>query len=88
MALKRGSLFHLSPAFAPIHVSARHQGYEPTNVKAMNFPIGMRDTPAGKAMKVRTTGRSRPTNTTHCPQRWNRRSARSSSRCESSTYRP
>src|SRR5438067_6327907 len=64
-----------SPTCTPTHPRPRHQGKEPMNVYAMNFPIGMRATPAGKAMKVRTTGRSRAMSTVTSPRRSKKRSA-------------
>ena len=43
----------------------------------MNFPIGIRATPAGKAMNVRTTGSSRAMSTVMSPRRAKNRSAQS-----------
>ena len=54
----------------------------------MNFVMFIRATPAGKAMKVRMTGRSRAQKTTADPCFWKSRSARSSSWWEMSTYFP
>ena len=44
-----------------------HQGRQPRTVKTVNFQNGIRTTPAGKLMNVRTTGRRRPKNTAGSP---------------------
>ncbi len=69
----------------PTHASPRHHGSDPAKVYAMNFPIGIFATPAGKAMKVRTTGRSRAMNTVISPRRAKKWSAQS--RCSGETRR-
>ena len=63
------------PATSPIATSRMHQGSDPSTVRTEKRTIGMRATPAGSEMNVRTTGSSRAKNTVGVPQRSNQRCA-------------
>jgi hypothetical protein len=84
----RRNVSQLSPRSIPAHVSANVHGRHPRNVYRVNFPNGILATPAGSEMNVRTTGRSRETNTAASPWRSNHSWARSSSCSRRKTYRP
>jgi len=56
-------------------VSSSIQGRQPSRVKSVKRQKGIRATPAGSEMKVRTTGSSREKKTVASPWRSNQRSA-------------
>ena len=55
--------------------SRNTHGMHPASVRAVNRQKGMRATPAGREMNVRTIGSIRLKNTVGAPQRSNQRSA-------------
>jgi len=55
------------------------QGRLPTTVRTLKATTGMPAMPAGRLMKVRTTGRTRAMSTAGVPRRAKNRSARASS---------
>ena len=57
----------LAPSCMPAQTSAMDHGSAPAVEKTMNLPSGMRVTPAGNEMNVRTMGSRRPMNTVAAP---------------------
>ena len=60
-----------SPAATPTPISTLFQIRLPAVVKRRNWPSGIRTTPAGTEMKLRTIGTMRPKNTAERPCRSN-----------------
>ena len=78
----------LAPSCCPAQTSRIDQGSAPSVENTMNWPIGMRATPAGNEMNVRTIGMSRLKNAVAGPYFWKNRSASSSSCGRMSRYLP